>query len=1051
MKFVHLHCHSHYSLLDGMAKIDELIEKAKEFEMPALAITDHGVMYGAIEFYQKAKEANIKPIIGFEAYLTPLGRHQKIKADEKKYHLTLLAKNFEGYQNLVKLCSLAHLEGFYYKPRIDDELLKKYHQGIICLSGCLQGEIPQLILAEKIDLAKKKILFYKEIFGEDFYLEIMPFGKIKDQIKVNQVLIQLSKELKVPLVATCDVHYLRPEDAQAHEVLLAIQTKTLLSDKKRLSMKDDDFSFKSPKEVIEFFKDVPEAIENTLKIASLCNLELELGKVQMPKIKIEAGFDSFSYLKKLAQEGLRKRYPQISPQIRDRFNYELEVIRKTGFADYFLIVADIVNWAKKEGIVVGPGRGSAAGSLISYCLGITDVDPIKYSLLFERFLNPERVSMPDIDIDFDDRRRDEVIEYAKRKFGEDHVARIITFGTMAARPAIRDVGRVLGVPYNFCDRLAKTIPQNLSIEEALKASPEFHHYYSTDRRAFEIVELAKKIEGVARHASVHACGVAIAPFPLMEKIPLQRAPQDPDTVITQYEMKSIEALGILKMDFLGLRNLTIIVDTLKNVERTEKKKIEIKKIPLDDQKTFKLLSEGKTVGVFQLESEGMQKTLKGVKPTQFEDLIAILALYRPGPAQLIPSYIRRKQGREKIEYLHPKLEPILRSTYGVLIYQEQLMEIAKELAGFSLSEADILRKAVGKKIKELLEEQKEKLIKGMIERGIKKEVAQKIWEWILPFARYGFNKSHATGYALIAYWTAYLKAHFPYEFMAAVLNAEGSNVDKISFLLSECKRAQIKVLPPSINESFEDFRVVKIGNEKVIRFGLSAIKNVGKNLVEAIISEREKNGKFKSIEDFLQRIDHKDLNKKSLEALIKAGVFTGMEDRRVLLDNLDYLLDYLKNSKKSEKVSQPALFSLDLSKPKFELKRKREASLEEKLAWEKEFLGVFVSGHPLDLIDSKILPRYKIADLYPLSDLSSPVEILGLVSEIKKIVTKNGSQMLFVKVEDQTGSIEVIVFPDVLEKTFLLWQKNKILLIRGELTKKESEPKIICQSVESIK
>ncbi|HDM32126.1 MAG TPA: DNA polymerase III subunit alpha [bacterium] len=1051
MKFVHLHCHSHYSLLDGMAKIDELIEKAKEFEMPALAITDHGVMYGAIEFYQKAKEANIKPIIGFEAYLTPLGRHQKIKADEKKYHLTLLAKNFEGYQNLVKLCSLAHLEGFYYKPRIDDELLKKYHQGIICLSGCLQGEIPQLILAKKFDLAKKKILFYKEIFGDDFYLEIMPFGKIKDQIKVNQALIELSKELKVPLVATCDVHYLSPEDAQAHEVLLAIQTKSLLSDKNRLSMKDDDFSFKSPKQVIEFFKDVPEAIENTLKIASLCNLELELGKVQMPKIKIEEGFDSFSYLKKLAQEGLRKRYPQISPQIKDRFNYELEVIRKTGFADYFLIVADIVNWAKKEGIVVGPGRGSAAGSLISYCLGITDFDPIKYSLLFERFLNPERVSMPDIDIDFDDRRRDEVIEYTKRKFGEDHVARIITFGTMAARPAIRDVGRVLGVPYNFCDRLAKTIPQNLSIEEALKVSPEFHHYYSTDRRAFEIVELAKKIEGVARHASVHACGVAIAPFPLMEKIPLQRAPQDPETVITQYEMKSIEALGILKMDFLGLRNLTIIVDTLKNVERTEKKKIEIKKIPLNDQKTFKLLSEGKTVGVFQLESEGMQKTLKGVKPTQFEDLIAILALYRPGPAQLIPSYIRRKQGKEKIEYLHPKLEPILRSTYGVLIYQEQLMEIAKELAGFSLSEADILRKAVGKKIKELLEEQKEKLIKGMIERGIKKEVAQKIWEWILPFARYGFNKSHATGYALIAYWTAYLKAHFPYEFMAAVLNAEGSNVDKISFLLSECKRAQIKVLPPSINESFEDFRVVKIGNEKVIRFGLSAIKNVGKNLVEAIISEREKNGKFKSIEDFLQRIDHKDLNKKSLEALIKAGVFTGMEDRRVLLDNLDYLLDYLKNSKKSEKVSQPALFSLDLSKPKFELKRKREASLEEKLAWEKEFLGVFVSGHPLDLVESKILPRYKIADLYPLSDLSSPVEILGLVSEIKKVITKNGTQMLFVKVEDQTGSIEVIVFPDVLEKTFLLWQKNKILLIRGELTKKESEPKIICQSVESVK
>jgi len=893
--------------------------------MPALGLTDHGVMYGSIEFYQKAKKAGIKPIIGFEAYVAASGRHQKIKANEKRYHLTLLAKNFSGYQNLVKLCSLGHLEGFYYKPRIDDELLKKYHQGIICLSGCIQGEIPQLILAKKFEAAKRKILFYKEIFGDDFYLEIMPLPKLKGQKEINQTLIQFSKELKVPVVA----------------------------------------------------------------------------------------------------------------------NYELEVIKKTGFSDYFLIVSDIVNWAKRKGIVVGPGRGSAAGSLVSYCLEITDIDPLKYSLLFERFLNPERISMPDIDIDFDDRRRNEVIEYAKEKFGKDHVARIITFGTMAARPAIRDVGRALGISYNFCDTLAKTIPQNLSIEEALKVSPEFYHYYSTNPQATQIIEIAKKLEGIARHASVHACGVAIAPFPLIDKIPLQRAPQDPQTIITQYEKNTIENLGILKMDFLGLKNLTIIQDVLKNVKETENLEIEIKKVSLNDKKTYQLLSKGETVGVFQFESEGMQNTLKGIKPNKIEDLIAIVALYRPGPAKLIPSYIRRKQGKEKIEYLHPK--------YGVLIYQEQLMEIAKELAGFSLSEADILRKAVGKKIKKLLEEQKEKLINGMLKKGVKKQVAQKIWEWILPFARYGFNKSHATAYALIGYWTAYLKAHFPYEFMAAVLNSEGNNIDKISFLLSECKRAKIKVLPPHINKSFENFQVVKENSEKVIRFGLSAIKNVGKNLVEDIIKEREKNGPFKSIQDFLERIDHKDLNKKSLEALIKAGVFSGMEDRKVLLDNLDYLLKYLKESKKPKELSlQETLFSSSILKPNFSLKKENSASLKEKLKWEKDLLGVFVSGHPLDFIKDSNKIRYKIADLYPLSDLSSPIEIVGFISEIKKIVTKNGSQMLFVKLEDQTGSIETIVFPDILQKTFSLWQKNKILKIKGNLTKKESLPKIICQEAEII-
>jgi len=1076
MKFTHLHVHSHYSLLDGLPKIDELLDYAKELGMDAVALTDHGVIYGAVEFCKKAKEKGIKPILGCEMYLSYEGMEQKRpNIDDKRYHLVLLVKNEKGYKNLVKLITKAHLEGFYYKPRIDEELLAKYSEGLIGLSACLQGKISQLILSKKIEGAEKTALKYKEIFGEDnFYLELQSHPNIPEQKKVNKELISLSKKLKIPLVATNDSHYLKPEDAEAQDILMLINTGSKPDDRERLTMKADDFSLKPAEKMIEDFKEVPQAVENTQKIQDLCNFQFELGKVTLPQFKVPNEKTPDDYLMELCQEGIKKRNIKPAKEIIDRLNYELSVIKQTGFSSYFLIVQDFVNWAKENRIVVGPGRGSVAGSLVAYLLNITNVNPLKYNLLFERFLNPGRATgLPDIDLDFTDRRRDEVIEYVKQKYGRDRVAQIITFGTMAARAVVRDVGRALSLPYSYCDRIAKMIPFGFTLDQTLKRIREFHELYESDEKARRLIELAKKLEGVARHASTHACGVVISANPLENIVPLQHPTQDEKAIVTQYEMHSVEDLGLLKMDFLGLKNLTIIEDTLARIYVIHNKKIDIENIPLDDKKTYKLLQEGETVGVFQLESEGMRRYLKQLRPTEFEDIVAMIALYRPGPMAIIPEYIARKYKKRKVEYFHPKLKPILESTYGLPVYQESLMKIAQELAGFSLSEADVLRKAIGKKIKSLLVAQKEKMINGMAKNGIEKETAQKIWEWVLPFASYGFNKSHSACYAIIAYQTAYLKSYYPVEFMSSLLTSEKADVERIGFLIEECKKMGIEVLPPDINESLKNFTVTP--DKEKIRFGLLAIKNVGYNIVEAIIEERKRGGPYQSIPDFVSRVNSKDLNKKSLESLIKAGVFDKLGERNRLLTNLEKLLEAARETQRIKANGQKGLFDgLNLKNNsqtlKIVLTDVKPATLYEKLSWEKELLGLYVSGHPLEdlrrvlekntITIKKINQDLSLSNPEPQGFLSNPfvkkiapgnrVRIGGIISNIKKILTKIGKPMLFLRVQDLTDNIEVVVFPAVAEKNPAACQENKIIFISGRTDMRDEVPKIIADDIEEV-
>jgi len=1471
MKFIHLHLHSHYSLLDGLPKIDEILDYTKKLKMDSVAITDHGNLYGAVEFYKKAKQKGIKPIIGCEVYQAFNKIEQKRpNIDNKRYHLVLLVKNEEGYKNLVKLITEAHLKGFYYKPRIDEDLLKKHSSGLIASSACLQGKIPRLIIANKIEEAKKAALKYQAIFGPDnFYLEIQHHPNIKEQGKVNKALIKLSKELGIPLVATCDVHYLKPEDADAQDILMMINTGADPNDPERLTMKTDDFSMRSQEEMKKFFKEVPEAIENTQKIASRCNFQFKLGETKLPYFEVPPGETPDSYLRKLCQEGLKERYGRFSQkEAIDRMNYELAVIEQIGFTSYFLIVQDFVNWAKQNRIVVGPGRGSAAGSLVAYLLNITNVDPLKYNLLFERFLNKDRISLPDIDLDFTDRRRDEVINYVAQKYGRNKVAQIITFGTMAARAVIRDVGRAQSLPYSFCDRIAKTIPFGFTLDQTLEKIPEFRQIYETEEKARDLIDFAKKLEGCARHASTHACGIVISKEPLEEIVPLQHPAQDEKVIVTQYEMHSIESLGLLKMDLLGLKNLTIIEDTLARIYKVQNKKINIENIPSDDKKTYQLFQKGETKGVFQLESEGMRRYLKQLKPTKFEDIIAMVALYRPGPMGIIPEYIQRKHNLKKVEYLHPKLEPILSSTYGLPVYQEQIMQIAQQLAGFSLSEADILRKAVGKKIRELLLAQKEKFIEGMKKNDIKNQVAQKIWNWIEPAARYSFNKcvtgdteivntktgeilrieeihkkqgtlpsvlssdsnlklkksktkkiffngvkpvyevetqlgrkikvtlnhpfltingwkilknlkkgnqiavprilplgnkklypiekyrlivlgyilaegntchphgfyffsndererkdflkalekfqntkgkidtnrkgtpsiyagrinlkkkseavewieniglkykkavqkefpsftfrlnkeqlslllgklfqgdgcinlkrknpqifyatsslklahqlqhlllrlgivaklhrkrfkyrggvkrgytlnisryedikkfidtigkyligtdketinrilkthpiltsrlkknaprgskdivpskirnlvvaeikrkypslkefakrnkiayrlffkdrrkkgylretleligklinsqailkyacsdmywdtiikikyagkmptfdlninpshnyvandivihnSHATAYATIAYQTAFLKALFPVEFMAALLTSEKNDTERISELIAECKKMEIEVLSPDINESFRNFSVIPKQNK--IRFGLLAIKNVGQNVVESIITERKEKGPFKSISDFSSRISYGVLNKKSLESLIKAGVLDRLEERNKLLSNVEKILSVNREIQRNNNNNQKNLFGdLFHSSSILNLEEARPATDQERLTWEKELLGLYVSSHPLENFKKVFAQR-----TFPIKEineriLGQRIKIGGIISKIKKIITRNGKPMLFIKLEDLTDKIEVVVFPNMIEQNPTAFQENKIVMITGKV------------------
>lgn len=1527
MKFTHLHVHSHYSLLDGLPKIDELLDYVKELGMDAVALTDHGVLYGAVEFYKKAKERGIKPLIGSEVYLALESMDQKRpNIDDKRYHMGLLVKNEEGYRNLVKLITKAHLEGYYYKPRIDEALLEQHAAGLIGLSGCLQGKLPKLILAHKWEEAEKLARHYQEIFGKDgFYFELQDHPHIPEQQQVNEALIGLSKKLKIPLVATNDSHYLKKEDAEAQDILMMINTGANPNDPERLTMKAGDFSLRGPEEMKRRFKDVPEAIENTQKVAALCNFDFTLGQAKLPSFAVPNNKEPDEYLKELCYQGLKKRGKKETKEVQERLTKELAVIKETGFAPYFLIVHDFVNWAKKNRIVVGPGRGSIGGSLVAYLLNITDIDPLKYDLLFERFLNRERkAGLPDIDLDFTDRRRDEVITYVREKYGKDKVAQIITFGTMAARAVIRDVGRALQYPYLYCDRIAKMIPFAFTLEETLKRIPEFKELYETDEKARRLIEAARKLEGVARHASTHACGVVIAKEPLDEIVPLQHPTQSDENIVTQYEMYSIEDLGLLKMDFLGLKNLTIIEDTLARIYKIHGQSIDIATLPLDDQKTYRLLQRGETKGVFQMESDGLRRYLKLLKPTAFEDIVAMVALYRPGPMQFIPDYIARKHGKRKITYLHPKLKAILEKTYGVCIFQEDLMKIAQELAGFTMAEADFLRKAVGKKIKSLLLEQKEKMIKGMVDNDLDKKIAQEIWEWVLPFARYGFNKcltgdteiltpagsirtikelynesklkkpfpnkgtarsarcnsfgikdrstislnknlklrtgriaeivnngmrpvyeikvlsgrkikatpehrfflfdgwkrlkelkegdrialarywpinkmhkakwpwhkvallgyvlsegntchphsfylysnseeeveefkrvlekfrntratiserkrkgrgrysvyagrenlketseavkwimndlnlkykkatqksippsalrlnneqtatllgimwngegwvaserqqiyyatsseklahqvqdlllrfgivakfhkkyfnyrggkrvgwtvslsrydnllkfaqhlgphligkkkrdlerllsshpilenenlvlskpasfssffdrgssklfargtletipmgirneirrecqalnvpmktaarwaevserlfwldphkegfqsetvkkiserlaseklanwaesdifwdkiisikyigkqqtydltiekvhnfvangfivhnSHSVAYGMIAYQTAWLKANWPIEFMAALLTSERNDVERIALLIDECQKMGLEVLAPDINESFRTFSVVP--KENKIRFGLWAIKNVGTNVVEAIIKERKRGGAFESIQDFVLRVNSKDLNKKSLESLIKAGCFDKLAERNLLLRNLEKLLAWSREGQRNQQQGQGMLFGTEVNfTSNLSLPEAPPASKKEKLKWEKELLGLYISEHPLEefknILRQKTIPLAKITQ-----ELTGRlVKIGGIIAGIKKIITRNGKPMLFVNLEDQTDKIEVIAFPNILEKNGTLFQEDKVVFIEGRVDDRDGTPKVICQSIEEI-
>ena len=1051
MKFTHLHVHSHYSLLDGLPKIDELLDCVKESDMDSVAVTDHGVLYGAVEFFKKAKDKGIKPIIGCEVYLALESMAQmRPNIDNIRYHLILLVKNEQGYQNLVKLITKAHLEGFYYRPRIDEELLQKHSEGLIGLSACIQGKIPRLILANDLKKAEETALKYQEIFGKgNFYLELQRHHHIPEQEKVNEALISISKKTGIPLVATNDSHYLKPDDAEAQDILMLINTGSDPKDPERLSMKMDDFSLKTPQKMEEEFKDIPEALENTQKIADLCNFQFELGKTKLPYFPLPEGKNPDDYLRELCLERLPKRYEKPSKEVLERLEYELKVIKQTGFAPYFLIVQGFVNWAKDQRIVVGPGRGSAAGSLVSYCLRITNVDPLKHNLFFERFLNPERISLPDIDLDFADRRRDEVIEYVAQKYGRDKVAQIITFGTMAARAVVRDVGRALGYTYLFCDRLAKMIPFSFTLNDALSKIKEFKDLYDTDEQAKRLIDIGKKLEGVARHASTHACGVVIAKDPLDSLVPLQHPTQNEQNIVTQYEMHAIEDLGLLKMDFLGLKNLTIIEDALARIYKVQGKSIDIENLPEGDKKVYKLLQQGDTVGVFQLESDGMQRHLKQLKPSEFEDIIAMIALYRPGPMELIPDYIARKHGKKKVEYLHHKLEPILKNTYGICIYQEQLMQIARELAGFTLSEADILRKAVGKKIKELLLTQEEKMIQGMEKNGIGEMIAKQIWEWMLPFARYGFNRSHSASYATISYQTAWLKANYPVEFMAAVLTSEKTDVERIAVLIEECKKMGIEVLPPDINESFMNFSVVPLKNQ--IRFGLLAIKNVGINAVEAILEERKATGHYQSIQDFISRVTSRNLNKKSMESMIRSGVFDNLEERNKLLNNLEKLLEHARETQKNKGNGQKGLFDgLSTLTATLALAAADPATDHDKLTWEKELLGLYISGHPLKNFRSILQKRCMSLAKIPETAVGKLVRVGGVISSIKKIVTKTGQPMLFLKLEDETRQIEIVVFPSAITRNPAVFQENKIVFVSGRVDARDGTPKIICNEIEEI-
>lgn len=1086
MNFTHLHVHSHYSLLTAPAKIDALLTRAKEYNMTALALTDNTALYGAIEFYMKAKEKGIKAIIGAQVNVCKNLRSKNNTAeDRRRYDLVLLAKNETGYKNLMKLISVAHIEGFYYKPRVDKELLRQYHEGLIALSGSVTGEVPSYIIMDNEKQAEKIAREYEDIFGKDhFYLELQPHPDYENQITANEGLVRIGRNTGIPLVAAVDVHYVDKQDAEIQDILLCIQNNWKVSDQNRISLMNLDLSLRPPQEMIAAFRDIPDAIENTQKIVDMCALEIKLGQTKLPFFEVPEGHTAQTYLRELCEQGLVKRYDSnILPVHRERMEYELSVIETTGFASYFLIVQDFVNWAKNNGVVVGPGRGSAAGSFVAYLTGITNMDPIEYNLLFERFLNPERISMPDVDMDFADDHREDVLNYVREKYGHDHVAQIITFGTMAARAAVRDTGRALGYPYALCDQISKTIPMFCSIEKAFDESPDFKQLYDTNADARKIIDVARHLEGLARHASMHACGVVITDKPVTEYSPIQNVSGSREGIVTQYasstKMSAVEKIGLLKMDFLGLKNLTIIQNTVRIIRALGKLPTLLERLglpedasvsdimdhlPLDDKKAFELLQIAHTTGIFQLESSGMKRYLKQLKPTILEDVIAMVALYRPGPMDWIPDFIDGKHGVKKVTYLHPKLEPILAPTYGVAVYQEQVMQIARDLAGFTLGEADVLRKAMGKKIFELIKEQRIKFVDGCVAQGVKRNVAEKVFTFIEPFAGYGFNRSHAACYALIGYQTAFLKAHYPAEFMAALLTSDQSSTDRVAIEVNECHEMGLEVLPPSVNESFEEFAVIlkePSGNNngkeqgtintECIRFGLNAVKNIGKVATAEIVAERKRNGKFKSIADFIERVQTKDLNKKSLEALAKVGGLDEFGERNQLLASVDKIIQYSKNVQKIRETHQSSLFgSMPIATSTLTLGVTPPASKKQKLLWERELLGLYVSDHPVSDFREYFATVATPINQLEKRDEQTSVTVGGVILTTKKIFTKDNKPMYFSVLDDQTGHTEILVFPKTAEKTESLWQNDTLVLVHGRVTKKDGAVKVIAEEAEEV-
>jgi DNA polymerase-3 subunit alpha len=1074
--YVHLHNHTQFSLLDGLTRVPDLVSYVKESGMEAVAMTDHGTLSGAIEFYKEATASGIKPLIGIETYVAARKHTDKEpQKDKQRYHLIVIAMNEAGLKNLMQLSTTANLDGFYYFPRIDHDLLEKYNEGLIVTSACLGGEIGDAIKTGQYEKAKKVAEWYKSVFGDRYYLEIQDHGH-KDnplyndeQGNMNEQVLKLGKELDIPVVVTCDAHYLKHEDQDAHEILLCVGTGSFLSDEKRMSLKNYPLHVEDPKDIIKRWgKDHPEVITNTKAIADRVDLSITLNQILIPKFPVPDGETEKSYLDKLVYRGLAWRYggladedtatlsveearKHVPKEALERAEYELSVVDQMGFNGYFLIVSDFIGWGKNEGIIFGPGRGSAAGSIIAYAIKITDLDPLKYDLLFERFLNPDRISMPDVDIDIQDTRRDEVIQYCANKYGQDRVANIVTFGRMFARNAVRDVSRVMQVPYADADRLAKMIPapvqgRHIPLATSIKQDAELRREYENNETSRQVIDQAMILEGTVRSHGVHACGVVIAPDDLVKFLPLEMAQKG--VVTTQYPMTQVEELGLLKMDFLGLSNLTIINNTLRIIRRVYGKDIDLTTLPLDDPAPYELLGRGDTTGVFQLESAGMKRYLRELKPTAFEDIIAMVALYRPGPMQFIDDFVRRKHGHQKITYLHQSMEPALKNTYGILVYQEQFMQISKDVCGFTGGQADTLRKAVGKKKIDLMKKMKPEFVQGGVEHsGVAPQVMEKFWDQLEEFANYCFNKSHAACYALIAYWTAYLKAHYPSAFMAAVMTSDFDDTDRLAIEIAECQKMGIDVLPPDVNESFHEFAVVPDGDNRkpAVRFGMTAIKNVGAGAVEEIIRARALDGSFADLEDFLSKVNVRIANRKAIESLAKAGAFDRFCDRSQLLHNLDMILAYANRLQKEANSGQTDLFGnlVDddaVARPKLALEKAAVLfTPREQLLWERELLGLYLSQHPLAMyevyLEEQTMP---MGGLKPEHE-GRAVVVGGAINDIREIVTKNGSKMAFIKLEDKHAELELILFPNAYLQTIGLWERDRVVLVRGKISSKDRE------------